>query len=189
MEFQKLLLKNISITVGGVVILATFIFFVGNDISNRGERIQAEKIDLKVRLDSLGSLVSLRAEAGNAQKLLNNLQVILPIRSGLVLFGRAIESLAKNSQISPLSNSQPSQSFGGQAGQVFSFGNEVVGDELNPGKTDFSLRGVGQFSSLVRFLKSLENGGYFINLNSLDFSQSGNSKSLEINVRGQVFSQ
>lgn len=170
-DFKQWLIWNAG---GGAAVLAVLfilILLIGGDISSRAGKIRAQRLDLEARLQSFNSLVSLRAGADRAGRLLPRLQDSLPSKDQLIGFSKYLEGQAKQNNLAP----------------AFSFDSETPSAGAIPGINGFSLTLNGAYADYVRFLKAVESGKYFINFASMDISEKGNK--FEILIKGKVFSQ
>ncbi|GEM_PF-3005778 len=170
-ELKQWLIWNAG---GGAAILAVLFFsvlLVGGDIGSRAQKIRSGALDLETRVQSLNSLISLRAGADRASRLLPQLQNSLPLKDQLIGFSKYIETQAKKNNLT----------------SSFTFESEEEARETVPGINSFSLTLAGSYNDYVRFLKSLEDSSYFVNFGSMDVSEKENR--FEILIKGKVFSQ
>ncbi len=170
-DFKNWLIRNGGGGAGALVVLLILVFLVGGDISSRADRIRSQKRDLEARLQSLNSLITLRAGADRAARLLPKLQEALPSKDQLIGFSKYIDTLARQNKLSA----------------VFLFESETSGTDSVPGINSFSLTLGGTYNDYVKFLKSLEESNYFVNFSSMDISEKENK--FEILIKGKVFSQ
>lgn len=171
MEFRQIFIRNLGIT--GIIVLAltALILFLGKDISGRAGKIQNQRRELSVRLQSLESLASLRANSERANKIFDAIQGMLPLKDQLIGFSKNLESLAKSNQLG----------FG------FKFESEIPSTETQPGINSFILTTSGSYSNFTRFLKGVEEGKYFVGFNSFDILKK--DKDFQMLIKGKVFSQ
>ncbi len=170
-DFKQWIIWNAG---GGAAVLAVLfilILSVGGDMSSRAGKIRMQRQDLEVRLQSFNSLISLRAGADRAGRLLPQLQNSLPSKDQLISFSKYLETQAKQNNLTFL----------------FSFDSETPSTDSVPGINGFSMTLNGAYADYVRFLKSVEGGKYFINFGSMDISEKGNR--FEILIKGKVFSR
>jgi hypothetical protein len=172
MEFKQQLLKNIGVIAAIILFLILFIVFLGNDISNRIQKIGEQKQAFAGRSQSIESFVSLRADALQAEKLSEKLQNALPTKDQLIGFSKVLEKMAKNNKLA----------FG------FSFGNEISSAETAPGINEFTLTSGGVYANFIRFLKAVEESGYFVRFDFFDIAAK-KGEEFEILAKGKVFSQ
>ena len=170
-DFKQWLIWNAG---GGAAVLAVLfilILSIGGDLSSRAGKIKMQQQDLEARLQSFNSLISLRAGADRAARLLPQLQNYLPSRDQLISFSKYLESQAKQNNLT----------------SAFVFEAETPAVNSVPGINSFSLILKGTYVDYVRFLKSLDAGKYYINFGSMDISEKENR--FEILIKGKVFSQ
>ena len=171
MEFKNWLFKSLAVSGISILILVILVLVLGSDLAKRAEKIKNRRLDLAVRLQTLGSLAALRIDSQKAEKLLINLQETLPSKDQLIGFSKTLESIAKNNKLG----------FG------FSFGPEQAGTESSPGTNYFNLTGSGSYGNFINFFKSIERGRYFVGFDSVDLITKG--KDFELVAGGKVFSQ
>lgn len=170
MNFKKRLLITIGVPLAICLILVLALFFIGSNIINQTAQIEKLEADLNNRQQSSQSLASLKQGAEQAQPYLTELENILPSQDQLLSFSKDIDIIAKQNKLNL------NTALGQQVSQS--------GDVLR--QTDFTSTGQGTFDNFINFLKSLENGRYFIKLNTLDLtSQDGDFNML---IKGYVFS-
>ena len=170
-DFRQWVIWNAG---GGAAVLAVLlllVLLVGRDISSRSGKIRIQRQDLEIRLQSLNSLIALRAGSDRAARLLPKLQGALPSKDQLIYFSKYLETQAKKNNLVP----------------SFLFESEVAGTESVPGMNSFSLTLTGKYADYLRFLKSLEDSDYYINFSSIDIAEK--ESAFEILVKGKVFSQ
>lgn len=132
-----------------------------------------QKQELAARFLAFESFASLRTESEKASQLLSALQISLPTQDELIGFSKYLEDLAGNNQLE----------FG------FAFGPETIATEQAPGTNNFTITARGNYLDFVRFLRSIEQGKYFIGLDSFNFNKRGGKNEFEILARGKVFSR
>lgn len=169
MKFRKRLTIIIVILLAISTVLGGILIFVGSDISKRTEQIIQAKRDLLFRLQSTETLALLRRDSQGAKNYTYELNNILPSRDQLINFPRDLAIIARQNKIEL------------NAG----LGKESVSDG-NLAQTNFNMTGQGSSDNFIAFLKSVETAKYFINLDSIDFIQQGNTFRALIN--GRVFS-
>jgi len=170
MNFKKRLLITIGIPLAICLILALALFFIGSNITNQTAQIEKLKGDLFNRQQLAQSLANLKQGTEQVQPYIAELENILPSQDQLLGFSRDIGIIAKQNKLNL------NTTLGQQISQN--------GDGLR--QTDFTSTAQGTFDNFINFLKSLENGRYFIKLNTLDLTgQDGDFKML---MNGQVFS-
>lgn len=170
-DFKDWLMWNAG---GGAAILAVLllaVFLVGSDLNSRSEKIDLRRADLEARLQSLNSLIALRAGSDRAGRLLPKLQEALPSRDQLINFSKFIETQARQNRLE----------------WVFVFESETPATKTVPGINEFSLSMSGTYADFVRFLKALESSAYYVNISTLDIAEK--EKNFEILMKGKVFSQ
>ena len=172
-DFKQWLIWNAG---GGAAVVGLLVFFlllIGSDISSRSAGIGEDRHDIKARVQALNSLVTLKTEAERADRLLPQLQNALPAKQSdrLLEFSKFLESIAKANQLS---------NFG------FAFENEVSSTETTPGINNFIVTLAGQHSNLLKFLKSIENGSYFVSFANLDLTAKEGR--FDMMLKGKVFS-
>jgi len=169
-NFKKRLFITIGIPLAICLILSLVLFFIGLNITSQTAQIEKLKGDLFNRQQLAQSLASLKQGAEQAQPYLTELENILPSQDQLLGFSRDIGIIAGQNKLNL------NTTLGQQISQS--------GDGLR--QTDFTSTAQGSFDNFINFLKSLENGRYFIKLNTLDLtSQDGDFNML---IKGQIFS-
>ena len=170
-DFKKWLIWNAGS--GAVILVGLFILilFIGADMNSRSGKIKIQRQDLETRLQSLNSLISLRAGAEKARRFSAQIQNSLPPKDQLIGFSKYLDTQAKKNNLT----------------SIFSFESEVPATDSIPGINSFSLTLAGSYIDYVKFLKSLEGSDYFVNFGSMDISEKGNK--FEILLKGRVFSQ
>ncbi len=171
MEFKRWLLRNISLYLAGILAISGLLFFLGKDISGRVASIERQRLDLFARSQVLDSLLSLKSDSEKARELLGPLQDSLPAKDELIGFSRELEGLANNNQLD------------------FSlrFGAELPATPTEPGVNSFTITGGGSYENFIRFLRGVENSGYFVSFDFFDLTRS--ARGHEIVIRGKVFFQ
>jgi len=172
MEFRKWLIRNLIIGGSAIAMLVIALLLVGNDIFQRVGNIQTSRQELSIRLKSFNSLVALRANAGEAEKITGTLQSALPTKDQLVGFSKVLEGYAKNNNLG----------FG------FSFESETKATEKFPSTNMFTLTSSGPYGQFIRFLRALEEGVYFVGFDSFDLNKRPGGD-FEILMKGKVYSQ
>lgn len=172
-DFKQWLIWNAGGGGAAVGLLIIFLLLVGSDISSRAAGIGKNRENIKLRIQALNSLATLKTEAERADRLLPQLQNALPAKQSdrLLGFSKFLESGAKANQLS---------NFG------FAFENEVSSTETTPGINNFILTLSGQHSNLLKFLKSVESGSYFVGFMNLDLASREGK--FDMTLKGRVFS-
>jgi Tfp pilus assembly protein PilO len=171
MEFRSWLLRNIAFYVAGVLVVSGLLFFLSRDISDRVMFIERQRVDLSARSQILDSLLKLKSDSEKARGLLGSLEEALPTKDELIVFSKELEDFARSNQLD------------------FSlrFGAESPATAVDPGTNNFTITSGGTYENLIRFLRNVENSGYFVSFDLFDLTQS--SRGYEILIRGKVFSQ
>jgi Tfp pilus assembly protein PilO len=159
-KFKRRLIINLSILVGGIIILGLIVFLLNMDISRRVNRINDFKNELTLRNQTVDFLSRSTTELEKIEPALNILKDILPEKDQLINFPRELEQLAN----------QYSIDIG------FNFGNEVASTESDPGKINFDMRLAGGYDQITGFLSELEENPYFISIATININllESGN---------------
>lgn len=171
MEFKNWFLKQISISLTVILLLAALLLLIGRDISLKTANIKQQRQDFSLRSQALNSLAFLRSEAERSKNILKAIQDLLPQSDQLINFPKSLEGLAKNNQLS----------FG------FSFNSETPAEENKPAINAFTLNLSGQYNNFLNFLKAVERSQYFVAFDFLDLNKKG--ADFEIIMKGRVFSQ
>ncbi|OGY63934.1 MAG: hypothetical protein A3I89_00550 [Candidatus Harrisonbacteria bacterium RIFCSPLOWO2_02_FULL_41_11] len=173
MEFRHWLLKNLGVSAVVFLALAGFIILSGRDISGKAAIIQVRRQEVAQRLKALESLALLRADAKQAEKLLEKLHSALPAKDQLIKFSKNLESFAKKNGLG----------FG------FAFESETKSTETMPGANNFVVTVSGNYENFTKFLKLIEQSDYFVNFESFNLLSEGDKKGYAATLRGKVFSQ
>ena len=98
-SYKTSLLVNLALGLGGVIILAPLIIFIGFDISGRAEKIQEQKRELISRTRTVDFLARLKSDSEKAADYSSFLTNVLPARDQLIGFSKDLEALAKKNQV------------------------------------------------------------------------------------------
>lgn len=151
--------------------ISGLLFFLAKDISGRVSSIERQRADLSARSQIVDSLIRLRADSEKARALIVPLQESLPTKDQLIEFSKQLENFARNNQLD----------------FALRFGAESQSTAMEPGTNNFTITSGGSYENLIRFLRNVENSGYFVSFDLFDLTRS--SRGYEIVVRGKVFSQ
>ncbi len=170
MNFRKRLLVIITVPLGVCLTLILALFFVGSDMSKKTSQIEKLRGDLLFQTGLTDSLAILNQQAETAKSYEATLQNILPSRDQLIAFPKNIVSIAKQNKFN----------LNTTLGQ----GEYQDSEELQ--QTNFTISGQGSFEGFVVFLKTLENGQYFIKFKTIDIAKQ--EKDFGLLMTGGVFS-
>lgn len=169
--FKKWIIWNVGGGVAALFVLGVMILLIGRDISSRASLIEVQRQNLAGRMQTLNSLVALRAGADRAKDLLPKLQNSLPSKDQLLGFSKIMESMARANQLN----------FN------FSFLDEIVSMDNAPSVNNFSMTLSGAYADFLKFMKAIEGSQYYLGFNSIEVSSKG--REFEMVVRGKVFYQ
>ena len=168
-SYKTSLLVNLAVGLGGVIILAPLIIFIGFDISGRAEKIQEQKRELISRTRTVDFLARLKSDSEKAADYSSFLTNVLPARDQLIGFSKDLEALAKKNQVD----------------SGFSFGAETASTETEPGATRFILTASPTYNNFVKLLKTVEASQYFVGFEAINLERKG--KDYKSVSNGRVF--
>jgi Tfp pilus assembly protein PilO len=170
-DFRNWLLRYAGLYIGISFGLAVLIVFLGRDIGIRAMQIKNQRQELASRLRAFESLTALRSGSEEAKQFAAALEKSLPERDELIAFSKDLENLSKNNQLS----------------FEFQFESEAPSEAGLPGSNNFILLADGSYANFVRFLKNVEESGYFVSFSLIDLAQR--DKNFQIRANGKVFSR
>ena len=144
---------------------------MNSDITSRVVAIQKLKQEVAFRTQAIESLVVLKEESQKAERNSDLLKNILPTSDALINFRREINLLAAQNKID----------------LGFTFGVDSPATDVQPGFINFQMTPSGQLQNFINFLKNIEQGAYFVELNSLDINRTG--KTFAGAITGRIFSR
>jgi Tfp pilus assembly protein PilO len=170
-EFRKKLLIQLSIGMGGAILIGILLLYIGHDINKRIREIQNQRSELAFRTQNIQTLALLRSGLEKSKTYISFLENILPSRDYLIAFPKDLEEMAKQNNID----------------LGFSFGSEYAATPEAPGYLTFTITISGVFDDMMAFLKTVEKSRYFVNFISMDLNKR--DKIYTGTLSGQVFSR
>lgn len=170
-DFRNWLLRYAGLYIGISCGLIVLIFFLGRDIGVRAAQIRSQRQELASRLRAFESLTALRSGSEEAKQFSALLEKALPEKDELIGFSKTLETFAKNNQLD----------------FEFQFESEAPSEGTMPGSNNFIIPARGSYANFVRFLKNIEESGYFVSFSLIDLAQR--DKDFEMRINGKVFSR
>ncbi len=168
-QFKKKFSLNLGVSLGVVLILLVINFLIDADLTRRAAAVEAAKRDLALRAKAIESLAVLKDEARRADGYRSALEQSLPKSDELINFRSNLRALAQARNLD----------------FTFSFGAETPLRDNQPAFTGFQMTISGPTRAFMEFLRDLERSIYFVDLENIDMSQSGDRFSATL--AGRVF--
>ncbi len=138
----------------------------------RAMEIGSQRQELASRLRAFESLTALRSGEERAKEFSTALEKSLPEKDELIAFPKALESFARNNQLT----------F-----EPVEFESEILSEAGVPGVNNFIFRARGPYANFIRFLRNVEESGYFVSFSSIDLLRRNGD--FEARMSGGVFSR
>ncbi|MFA4999156.1 MAG: hypothetical protein WC519_00210 [Parcubacteria group bacterium] len=172
-EFRKKVLIQFGIAAMLFTAISGLMVYVWSDFESVGGSIETTMNAVATRTQAIGSLSTLREDAGKAEEATNRLRNALPRRDSLFLFSEEVNRLARERGLTP----------------SFTFGTEVIGTSANsPSKIEFVMNIAGEYESVLAFMNSFEASRYFTHIKNFELlSQGVNTTAYQAILSGEVF--
>jgi Tfp pilus assembly protein PilO len=172
-DFRNWLLRYAGLYIGIAAGLIVLILFLGQDIATRAAQIRSQRQTLASRLGAFESLTALQVGSREARQISAELEKSLPEKDELIAFLPVLENFAKNNQL--------------RIEQRLKFESEIPGEGMAPNSHSFIIGARGSYANFVRFLRNIEESGYFVSFSMIDLAQRDTD--FEMRMNGRVFSR
>lgn len=168
-DFRRLLIKRLVISSAVIAVLGIILGVLFLGINRRVEGVVELKNRVLLHSRNLEALVLLRAESDQAAVYRARLEAILPNRSKLFDFTKAVSDLGVKNKV---------EASVGITG-------EVAGTESAAGKISFSLTAKGALDDILVFINDINESGYVVSF--VEFELIGSGGAAEARTSGTLF--
>ncbi len=171
-HFRRELIVSLAIVGGSILIFASILYFLSEDLSFQAEKVVADRALINQRAAILGALADLKKDASQADIYKRAMDKILVLQDQLLDFPHWLDGLSRAHQV----------------GLSFSFqGSQVPPQGETPGYIAFSLDLTGKLGDLIDFLKDVEfqSPRFLVSLDNVGLTKGDSA--YRISSQGRVF--
>jgi hypothetical protein len=158
-SFKKRLIIEIAISFGVIAVIVMVLVSLGNNISAKAESISRANSERNNSIKIDRDFAALTISSKGTEVMMEKLNNALPAQAGMIEVIQDVGALAKEHN---LLFSSPKY-----------VGTEIPPTDTEPGRIKLEMTAQGSYTGIVRFIKDLETGRFFIKINNIDIIRQG----------------